>query len=59
LDTRYFKKGVLQNKMTYNIYIDNNFDADQSVSIWNASVSYALMKNKSLTVMHTKQKHFK
>ena len=37
----------------YDIYTDSNFGTDQSVPIWNASVSYALMKDKSLTVMLT------
>jgi len=37
----------------YDIYTDSNFGNDQAIPIWNASLSYALLPSKSLTVMVT------
>ncbi len=41
----------VNSQFKYDIYTDSNFDTDQSVPIWNASLSYALNKRKSLTLM--------
>jgi hypothetical protein len=37
----------------YDIYTDSSFGTDQAIPIWNASLSYALLPSKSLTVMVT------
>jgi len=37
----------------YDIYTDSNFGSDQAIPIWNASLSYALLPSKSLTLMVT------
>ena len=37
----------------YDIYKDNNFDTDQTVPIWNASVSYAFLKSKAMNLKLT------
>ncbi len=41
----------LNSQFKYDFYTDSNFDTDQSVPIWNASVSYAVLKSKSLNIM--------
>jgi len=41
----------VNSQFKYDIYTDSNFGTDQSVPIWNASLSYALNKKKNLTVM--------
>ncbi len=41
----------VNSQFKYDIYTDSNFGTDQSVPIWNASLSYALNKSKSLTVI--------
>lgn len=37
----------------YDIYTDSNFGTDQSVPIWNASISYSFLKSKNLNLMLT------
>ena len=37
----------------YDIYKDNNFDTDQTVPIWNASISYAFLKSKAMNLKLT------
>ena len=37
----------------YDIYTDNNFDTDQAVPIWNASISYAFLKSKAMNLKLT------
>ncbi|MCF6222845.1 MAG: TonB-dependent receptor [Flavobacteriaceae bacterium] len=41
----------LNSQFKFDIYSDSNFGANQVVPIWNASISYAMLKSKSLTVM--------
>ena len=41
----------VNSQFKYDIYTDSNFGTDQSVPIWNASLSYSLLKSKSMTVM--------
>jgi hypothetical protein len=41
----------VNSQFKYDIYTDSNFGTDQSVPIWNASLSYALNQKKSLTLM--------
>jgi len=53
IDWNVTDKFNVNTQFKYDIYTDSNFGTDQSVPIWNASVSYALMKNKSLMVMLT------
>ena len=43
----------LNSQFKYDIYTDSNFGTDQSVPIWNASISYSLLKSKSLNFMLT------
>lgn len=40
----------LDSQFKYDIYKDSNFGSDQSVPIWNASVSYAVLKGNSLNI---------
>jgi len=37
----------------YDIYTDSNFGTDQAVPIWNASVSYAFLKSKTMNIKLT------
>ena len=37
----------------YDIYTDSNFGTDQSVPIWNASISYNFLKSKSMNIKLT------
>ena len=37
----------------YDIYTDSNFGTDQSVPIWNASISYAFLKTKAMNIKLT------
>lgn len=37
----------------YDIYTDNNFDTDQAVPIWNASISYAFLESKAMNLKLT------
>jgi hypothetical protein len=37
----------------YDVYRDDNFDTDQAVPIWNASVSYAFLKSKAMNIKLT------
>ena len=37
----------------YDIFTDSNFGTDQAVPIWNASISYALLKSKGLNLKLT------
>ena len=37
----------------YDIYTDNNFDTDQAVPIWNASISYAFLQSKAMNIKLT------
>ncbi len=37
----------------YDIYTDSNFGTDQSIPVWNASLSYSFLKNKSLNMKLT------
>jgi len=41
----------VNSQFKYDIYTDSNFGTDQSVPIWNASLSYTLLKSKSMTIM--------
>ena len=60
-DREYFKQSYFVNidynitdrlnfnsQFKYDIYTDSNFDSDQSFPIWNGSISYKLLKSKSL-----------
>ncbi len=40
----------IDSQFKYDIYKDSNFDSDQSVPIWNASMSYAFFKGNSLSI---------
>jgi len=37
----------------YDIYTDSNFGTDQSVPIWNTSISYAFLKSKAMNIKLT------
>lgn len=41
----------VNNQFKYDLYTDSNFGTDQSVPIWNASISYALSNSKNLNIM--------
>jgi hypothetical protein len=41
----------VNSQFKYDIYTDSNFGTDQAVPIWNASLSYSLLKSKSMIVM--------
>ncbi len=41
----------VNSQFKYDIYTDSNFGTDQSVPIWNASISYSLLKSKSMIIM--------
>jgi len=41
----------VNSQFKYDIYSDSNFGTDQAVPIWNASLSYSLLKSKSMTIM--------
>ena len=41
------------NQFTYNLYTDSNFGTEQSVPIWNASISYSFLKSKRMNFMLT------
>ena len=43
----------LNSQFKYDIYTDSNFGTDQSVPIWNASISYSILKSKNLNFMLT------
>lgn len=43
----------LNSQFKYDIYKDSSFGTDQSVPIWNASVSYSLLKSKKLNMILT------
>ncbi len=43
----------LNSQFKYDIYTDSNFGTDQSVPIWNASVSYNFLKSKALSLKLT------
>ena len=40
----------INSQFKYDVYTDSNFGTDQSVPIWNASVSYSFMKDKRLNL---------
>lgn len=42
-----------KNQFKYNLYTDTNFGTDQSIPIWNASVSYSFFKSKRMNIMLT------
>ena len=43
----------LTTQFKYDVYRDDNFDTDQAVPIWNASVSYAFLKSKAMNIKLT------
>ena len=43
----------LNSQFKYDIYTDSFFGANQAVPIWNATVSYSLLKSKNLSLMLT------
>lgn len=43
----------LNSQFKYDIYTDSNFGTDQSVPIWNASISYSFLKSKSMNIRLT------
>ncbi|NOQ92813.1 MAG: outer membrane beta-barrel protein [Flavobacteriaceae bacterium] len=43
----------LNSQFKFDIYTDSNFESDQSVPIWNASISYTFLKSKSMNIMIT------
>lgn len=43
----------IKTQFKYDLYTDSNFGTDQSIPIWNASVSYALVNSKSMHIMLT------
>lgn len=43
----------INSQFKYDIYTDSNFGTDQSVPIWNASVSYNFLKSKALNLKLT------
>lgn len=47
------KRLTLNNQFKYDLYTDSNFETDQSVPIWNTSISYAFLKSKSMNMMIT------
>ncbi len=40
----------INSQFKYDVFTDNNFGTNQSVPIWNASISYSFLKSKSLNV---------
>ncbi len=43
----------ITSQFKYDIYTDSNFGTDQSVPIWNASISYAFLKSKAMNIKLT------
>lgn len=43
----------VNSQFKYDIYTDSNFGTNQSVPIWNASISYSFLKSKRLNIMIT------
>lgn len=43
----------ISSQFKYDIYTDSNFGTDQSVPIWNASISYAFLKSKAMNIKLT------
>lgn len=43
----------LNTQYKYDIYTDSNFGTDQSVPIWNASISYNFLKSKAMNIKLT------
>ena len=43
----------LNSQFKYDVYRDSNFGTDQSVPIWNASLSYSFLKSKRMNIMLT------
>ncbi|MCX2719729.1 outer membrane beta-barrel protein [Lentiprolixibacter aurantiacus] len=43
----------LNSQFKYDIYTDSNFGTNQSVPIWNTSISYSILKSKKLIFMIT------
>lgn len=43
----------LKNQFKYDLFADSNFDTDQSIPIWNASVSYTFFKSKNMHILLT------
>lgn len=41
----------INSQFKYDIYSDSSFGTNQAVPIWNASLSYSLLKSKSMTIM--------
>lgn len=40
----------INSQFKYDIYTDSNFGTDESIPIWNASISYAFMKANALSI---------
>jgi len=45
------KRLNLKTQFKYNLYKDTNYYTDQSIPVWNASVSYTCFKSKSMNIM--------
>jgi hypothetical protein len=43
----------INSQFKYDVYEDSNFGTDQSVPIWNASISYAFLKSKAMNIKLT------
>lgn len=43
----------INSQFKYDVYTDSNFGTDQSVPIWNASISYAFLKSKAMNIKLT------
>ena len=43
----------ISSQFKYDVYTDSNFGTDQAVPIWNASISYAFLKAKNLSLKVT------
>ena len=43
----------INTQFKYDVYRDDNFDTDQAVPIWNASISYNFLKSKALNLKLT------
>ena len=53
LKLNHSKRLNLLSQFKYDLYTDSNFGTEQSVPVWNASVSYALLKNRNLRIQLT------
>jgi hypothetical protein len=47
------KRVNVLSRFNFDLYTDSNFGTDQSVPVWNASLTYALLKNRNLRIQLT------